>query len=98
MIEGIDYYPKKKKSKANIKLWFFVLLIIAVLIYLVFNNNNQSVKKQNSTLIIISEPVKNIDKKQNKITQTIVVEPRTENISHFEKLDEVAQTYNKSNQ
>jgi len=52
MIEGINYYPQKKKSKGILK-WWILFMLFAVSIAYWYLNDNKVVEKQDSTLIII---------------------------------------------
>ncbi len=95
MIDGIDYYPKEKKSNGKSKLWILFLLFIGVLIYWYLDNQKKP-KKPKSTLIVISEP----EIEQTVETIPIVVTPiqkqqRMTQPQMLENLDEVIQTYNR---
>lgn len=95
MIDGIDYYPKGKKSNNKLKLWVLFLLVAGVAAYWYFDNK-QSPKKPSSTLIVISEP----EAKQAIETIPIVITPiqdRQNTPQMLENLDEVMQTYNREN-
>ena len=96
MIEGIDYYPIKRKSNKKPKLLIFLLLLVIVAGYWYFDNKQSSIKPK-STLIVISEPV--IEPILNTIP--IVIKPSQINQKTpevLENLDEVMQTYNRETQ
>jgi len=96
MIDGIDYYPKEKKSNGRSKLLvFFLLLLIGALIYWYLDDQKKP-EKSKSTLIVISEPVI----EQTVETIPIVVTPtqekqRINQPQILENLDEVTQIYNR---
>ena len=96
MIDGIDYYPKEKKSNNKSKLWVLFLLLAGVASYWYFDNK-QNPKKPQSTLIVISEP----EIEQAIETIPIVVAPiqdrQQASPQILENLDEVMQTYNREN-
>lgn len=97
MIDGIDYYPVKKKRNGRAKGWVLFLLFVAVVAYWYFDNKQNPVKPQ-STWIVISEP---------EIEQPITIIPivvipiqdkqRADETQMLENLDEVIQTYNRNN-
>jgi hypothetical protein len=99
MIEGINYYPQKKKSKGILK-WWILFMLFAVSIAYWYLNDNKVVEKQDSTLIIISEPENDLKEQQSTVFLPVKVDskeyiiPITDN---FEKLDEVIQNYNREN-
>jgi len=95
MIDGIDYYPKEKKSNGKSKLWILFLLFIGVLIYWYLDNQKKP-EKPNSTFIVISEP----EIEQTVETIPVIVTPiqekqRMTQPQMLENLDEVIQTYNR---
>ena len=95
MIDGIDYYPKKKKGNNKFKLWALFLLVVSVASYWYFDNK-QSPKKSSSTLILINKP--EIESMVNTIP--IAIKPSKIKIKKteiLENLDEVMQTYNREN-
>ena len=94
MLDGIRFYPKKKK---RVKFKIFMLLIILATVYgvwlLVENMGNNT--SEQSTLIVISTPVIEsdaIDIKVEKV-EKILVQVKSDN---NENLDEVIQTYEAS--
>jgi len=95
MIDGIDYYPKEKKSNNKSKLWILFLLLAGVATYWYFDNK-QNPKEPRSTLIVISEP--ELEPAIEIIP--IVVSPIQGNQNTpqmLENLDEVMQTFNREN-
>ena len=95
MIDGIDYYPREKKSNNKFKLWVLFLLLMGVAAYWYFDHK-QSLEKPRSTLIVISEP----EIEQAVETTPIVITPiqsKQKKPQMLENLDEVMQTYNREN-
>lgn len=89
MIEGIDYYPKKKKYKSEIKYWTLSLIAVLLIAYWYFNGE-QNLETSTSSIVINDlqiEPVTNpipITIKPSQIQQ------KTSEI--LENLDEVLQS------
>jgi len=98
MIDGIDYYPKKKKDNGKFMFWVLFLFITGVLVYW-YLNEQKEIKKPKSTLIIISEPEVKQTNEDTPISATLIqdkqkyVQPQL-----LENLDEVMQNYNKNKQ
>jgi len=96
MIDGIDYYPKRRKGKIKFKLWVALLLTVALAGYWYFESKRPP-QKSKSTLIMISKP----ETKSAVNTIPIVVKPskiKAEKPEILENLDEVLQNYNQNNQ
>ena len=96
MLDGIDYYPKKKK-RIKLKLFLLVLLSAAAYGVWLYLDNMQTTAPTHSTSIIISEPKGEIE--GNSVV--IVIEktqqlPAEVELSNPENLDEVIQTYEAS--
>ncbi|MEO1890296.1 MAG: hypothetical protein ABGX45_01220 [Candidatus Thioglobus sp.] len=95
MIDGIDYYPREKKSNNKFKLWVLFVLLMSVAAYW-YLDHKQSLEKPKSTLIVISEP----EIAQAVETIPIVITPiksKQKTPQMLENLDEVMQTYNREN-
>ena len=95
MIDGIDYYPKEKKSNNKSELWILFSLLAGVAAYWYFDNK-QNPKEPRSTLIVISEP--ELEPAIEIIP--IVVSPiqgKQKTPQMLENLDEVMQTFNREN-
>ena len=95
MIEGIDYFPRKRKSNKS-KLWVLLLLITVGYWYF---DNKQSPTKPMSTLIVISSPA--IVSTINSISAEIKpAQAQTQQMTFeiLENLDEVMQSYNRESQ
>jgi len=95
MIDGIDYYPRQKKSKVNFKLWVALLLLVMIVGYFYFDNK-QSPDKSESILIVISKP------EDQSVVSTIPIVIKASKIKSkkpeiLENLDEVMQNYIKNN-
>ncbi|MCS5591970.1 MAG: hypothetical protein NZ775_05565 [Gammaproteobacteria bacterium] len=97
MLDGIDYYPKRKK---HIKLKLFLLLLLLAAAYggWLYLDNMQSIAPTQSTSIVISEP-----ESEEQIIEIVVVKEQEqetlvelENSTNSENLDEVIQTYEAS--
>jgi hypothetical protein len=95
MIDGIDYYPREKKSNNKFKLWVLFLLLMGVFSYW-YLDQKKSLEKPKSTLIVISEP--EIDQAVETIPVVITPIQSKQKIPQIlENLDEVMQTYNREN-
>ena len=95
MIDGIDYYPREKKSNNKFKLWVLFLLLMSVASYWYFDHK-QSLEKPRSILIVISEP--EIAQAVETIPIVITSIKSKQKIPQMlENLDEVMQTYNREN-
>ena len=96
MLDGINYYPKKKKPKKGKLLWFFLFLLIFGSMWYYFQLEDANESKSNS--IIISQP------SLDDVSENIVVE-NSDNLSSpkeikevTENLDEVISTYEANTQ
>ena len=95
MIDGIDYYPREKKSNNKFKLWVLFVLLMSVAAYW-YLDHKQSLEKPKSTLIVISEP--EIDQAVKTIPIVITpIQSKQKTPQMLENLDEVMQTYNREN-
>ncbi len=95
MIDGIDYYPREKKSNNKFKLWVLFVLLMSVAAYW-YLDHKQSLEKPKSTLIVISEP----EIAQAVETIPVIITPiqsKQKTPQMLENLDEVMQTYNREN-
>ena len=96
MLDGIDYYPKKKKRSFGklIGLLLFFLALISLWYYL----QNLDLSESKSSTIIISQPPKYVEDEKK------VVEDSNEPIapklieSNVESLDEVVSNYEANTQ
>ena len=56
MLDGIDYYPKKRKQSKR-KLWLLLLvLVLSVVLYSLYGQYQQPASTPSSKQIVISEP------------------------------------------
>jgi len=96
MLDGINYYPKRKK-RLKLKLFLFFLLILIFLgIWYYFED--VEIGGTRSTSIIISEPNK-FENSEESITENIEVVSSTPIIgNNTESLDEAIMTYEASTQ
>ena len=96
MLDGINYYPKRKK-RLKLKLFSLFLLILIVLgIWYYFED--VEVVGTRSISIIISEP-NNFENSEESITENIEEVSSTPVIeNNTESLDEVIKTYEASTQ
>ena len=96
MLDGIDYYPKKKKRSFGklIGLLLFFLALISLWYYL----QNLDLSESKSSTIVISQPPENVEDEKK------VVEDSNEPIapklieSNVESLDEVVSNYEANSQ
>ena len=96
MLDGINYYPKKKKPIKRRLLWFFLFFLIFGAIWYYFQGKDATESKTNS--IIISKPSLD-DVSENKIVENTDDVFSTDEINEAtENLDEVISTYEASTQ
>ena len=96
MLDGINYYPKRKK-RLKLKLFLFLFLILIFLgIWYYFED--LEIGGNRSTSIIISEP-SNFESSEESITENIEEVSSTPVIeNNTESLDEAIKTYEASTQ
>ena len=96
MLDGVNYYPKKKKSIKGWLLWIFLLFLIFGAMWYYFQGEEVTESKTNS--IIIRQP------SLDDVSESIIVENSGDAISldeineANENLDEVISTYEASTQ
>ena len=96
MLDGINYYPKRKKRFKLKLFWLFLLILIFIGIWYYFEN--VEIGETRSTSIIISEP-NNFENSEETITENIKEVSSTPIIgNNTENLDEVIKTYEASTQ
>ena len=96
MLDGINYYPKRKK-RFKLKL-FLLLLLILMFLGIWYYFKDIEIVGTRSTSIIISEP-NNFDSSEESITENIEEVSSTPVIeNNTESLDEVIKTYETSTQ
>ena len=96
MLDGIKYYPKRKKN-LNLKL-FLILLLILIFLGIWYYFEDVEIGGTRSTSIIISEP-SNFESSEESITENIEEISSTPVIeNNTESLDEVIKTYEASTQ
>ena len=96
MLDGINYYPKRKK-RFKLKL-FLLFLLILIFIGIWYYFEDVEIGGTRSTLIIISEP-NNFENSEEPITENIEEVSSTPIIgNNTESLDEAIKTYEASTQ
>ena len=96
MLDGINYYPKRKK-RFKLKL-FLLLLLILMFLGIWYYFEDIEIGETRSTSIIISEP-NNFENSEETITENIEEVSSTPIIgNNTESLDEVINTYEASTQ
>ena len=96
MLDGINYYPKRKK-RFKLKL-FVLLLLILMFLGIWYYFEDVEIDGTRSTSIIISEP-SNFESSEESITENIEEVSSTPVIeNNTESLDEVIKTYEASTQ
>ena len=96
MLDGIKYYPKRKK-RFKLKL-FLLFLLILIFIGIWYYFENVEIGETRSTSIIISEP-SNFESSEESITENIKEVSSTPIIgNNTESLDETIKTYEASTQ
>ena len=94
MLEGIDYYPKRKK-RFKLKL-FLLFLLILIFLGIWYYFKDVEIGGTRSTSIIISEP-NNFENSEESITENIEEVSSTPIIvNNTESLDETIKTYEAS--
>ena len=96
MLDGIKYYPKRKK-RFNLKL-FLLFLLILIFLGIWYYFKDVEIEGTRSISIIISEP-NNFENSEESITESIEEVSSTPIIdNNTESLDEVIKTYEASTQ
>ena len=96
MLDGINYYPRRKK-RLKLKLFLFILLIL-ILLGIWYYFEDIDIGGTRSTSIIISEP-SNFESSEVSITEGIEKTSSTPVIDkNTETLDEAINTYEASTQ
>ena len=96
MLDGINYYPKRKK-RLKLKL-FLLLLLILMFLGIWYYFEDVEIGGNRSTSIIISEP-NNFESSEESITEDMEEAPVTTIIdNNIESLDETIKTYEASTQ
>ena len=97
MLDGINYYPKRKK-RLKLKL-FLLFLLILIFIGIWYYFEDIEISSTRSTSIIISEP-NNFESSEESITENIEEVSSTLIIidNNTESLDEAIKTYEASTQ
>ena len=96
MLDGIDYYPRKKKRKPRIKIWVLMLGFFILGVY-GYQYLELPVEQSNAnTLIIISKGKKQVEEKVNSViiksNNTYQVET-DRRVKSDKGLDELIQTF-----
>ena len=96
MLDGINYYPKRKK-RLKLKL-FLLLLLILILLVIWYYFEDVEIANSRSTSIIISEP-SNFESSEEPITENIEEVSSISIIdNNTESLDEAIKIYEASTQ
>ena len=95
MLDGINYYPKRKK-RLKLKL-FLLLLLILLFLGIWYYFEDVEIGGNRSTSIIISEP-SNFESSEESITENIEEVSTTIIDNNTESLDEAIKTYEASTQ
>ncbi len=96
MLDGINYYPKKKKPSKRKLLWFSLFFLIFGAIWYYFQGEDKTKSKSNS--IIISQPSLD-DVSENRVVENSDNLSSPKEIKEVtENLDEVISTYEANTQ
>ena len=96
MLDGINYYPKRKK-RFKLKL-FLLFLLILIFFGIWYYFEDVEIGGTRSTSIIISEP-NNFENSEESITENIEEVSSTPiNVNNTESLDEIIKNYEASTQ
>ena len=97
MLDGINYYPKRKK-RLKLKLFLLFLLFLLIFLGVWYYFEDIEIGGTRSTSIIISEP-DNFENSEETITENIEEVSSTPILSNnSENLDEAIKTYEASTQ
>ena len=97
MLDGINYYPKRKK-RLKFKLFLLFLLFLLIFLGVWYYFEDIEIGGTRSTSIIISEP-NNFENSEESITENIEEVSSTPIIvNNTESLDETIKTYEASTQ
>jgi|Marorgknorr_s2lv_3_1036020.scaffolds.fasta_scaffold08379_5 ABC-type glycerol-3-phosphate transport system substrate-binding protein len=94
MLDGIDYYPKRKK-RIKRKLFFLLLLLVAASGGWLYLNKIDNGSTAQSTSIVISEPESEAQVIEIIVERVKEIQVEAE-LDNSENLDEVIQTYEAS--
>jgi hypothetical protein len=94
MLDGIDYYPKRKK-RIKRKLFFLLLLLVAASGGWLYLNKIDNGSTAQSTSIVISEPQSEAQVIEIIVERVKEIQVEAE-LDNSENLDEVIQTYEAS--
>ena len=96
MLDGIDYYPKKKKRILGKLIWLLLFILVLGGLWYYFQDLDFSQSKSSS--IIISQPAEYVESEDEVIEDTD--EPITYKVieSNEESLDEVVSNYEANTQ
>jgi hypothetical protein len=94
MLDGIDYYPKRKK-RIKRKLFFLLLLLVAVFGVWLYLDKMENGSPTQSTSIVISEPVSDAEVIEIIVKKVQEIQVEAE-LNNSDNLDEVIQTYEAS--
>ena len=96
MLDGINYYPKKKKRIIGKLIWLFLFILVLGGLWYYFQDLDFSQSKSSS--IIISQPTEYVESEDEVIEDTD--EPITYKVieSNEESLDEVVSNYEANTQ
>jgi hypothetical protein len=67
MLDGIDYYPRKRKRQPKIKIWVLILTIFVIWVYGYQASENTTTKVNDNTLIVISKGKRQVEEKTNSV-------------------------------
>ena len=96
MLDGIDYYPKKKKRILAKLIWLFLFILVLGGMWYYFQDLDFSQSRSSS--IIISQPTEYVE------SEVVVIEDTDESFTHIvignneEILDEVVSNYEANTQ
>ncbi|MBT3277112.1 hypothetical protein [Candidatus Thioglobus sp.] len=67
MLDGIDYYPRKKKRQPKLKIWVLILSVFFIGLYGYQASENTTKKVNDNTLIVISKGKKPVEEKADSV-------------------------------
>ena len=96
MLDGIDYYPKKKKKSYGKLIGFFLFLLVLIGMWYYLQDLDLSQSK--SSTIIISQPSEYVEEEEKAVKDTSEsIAPKLIE-SNEESLDEVVSNYEANTQ
>ena len=98
MLDGIDYYPSKKKRKPRVKIWILILVLVLVATSAYQYLKTPVKEVSGNTLIIVSKGKKPIEESISSViikSNQVYQGERDHRVKSDKGLDELIQTFKK---